>query len=153
MVALDVLVDRRLRSLPQVLDFGFLVECRQQRRESRSVVASGGISTSRMFEFEVRADRCRKRKRNVLAQFLRIGAFAWLSKNSLMAASDGTLRLASSPDGEADRVVVGGRQSASYPAALMAAITVKRLGLASSWPVSAGAARAGTAASRTSAST
>ena len=47
----------------------------------------------------------------------------------------------------------GDDHSALYPAALMAAMTVNRPGLASSWPVSAGVASAGRAASRRTVST
>src|ERR1035438_1498852 len=73
----------------------------------------------------------------------------WISKNSFSAGSEGMSRLANSSC-TAKRIgwLFGDDHSARYPAALIAAITVNKLGLASSWPLSAGVAHAGKSSNR-----
>src|SRR5690349_13963745 len=103
---------------------------------------SGGISTSRMVNSKLGGPEQERAKEMYWPSSAESVRLRCLSKKSLMETSEGIWRLASSFWMASRRGWLAGEaRSALYPTALMAAMTVKRLGLASSWPVSARAAR------------
>src|ERR1022692_2445193 len=109
-------------------------------------MASGGISTSRMANSKPGGPVQERAKEMYWLSSSPSFFLRWLSKNSFSGPREGMSRLASSVC-TAKRIgeLFGDDQSALYPAALIAAMTVNKLGLAPTWPDSAGGGGAGAA--------